>query len=166
MISKAMSHVTPWLIAAGLCLISVSTAQAHCEYSGELYARATLAQEFRNAQQVAQVRVLSARSDWPDNGEDEPSTRYEVEVLQTFKGQLDRHLTVFTFRNSGGFYMDRGADPDIGGEYLLFLDPAPTWMPSAARGMAVVYYSCGQSRRWDEVEPASRDALKRLQRQP
>ena len=165
MISDAMSRLTPWLIAAGLSLTSLSAAQAHCEYDGELNAHTTLAQEFDNARQAARVRVLSAKSSWPDNGRDEPSTLYEVEVLETFKGPLEGRLTVFTFRNSGGFYMDRGAEPDIGGEYLLFLDPAPAWAPAAARGATVVHYSCGQSRRWDEVEPAAREALQRLRRQ-
>lgn len=165
MISNAMPRLTPWLIAAGLSLTPLSTAQAHCVYKDEPYARTTLAQEFENARQAVRVRVLSANSNRPDNGRDEPSTLYEVEVLDAFKGSPARRLAVFTFRNSGGFYMDRGPAPDIGGEYLLFLDPAPAWMPTTVRGAAVVHYSCGQSRRWDEVEPAARATLQRLRRQ-
>jgi len=165
MISEAMSRLTPWLIAAGLSMASLSTAQAHCEYRGELNAHTTLAQEFENARQVVRVRVLSSKSSWPDNGRDEPSSLYEVEVLEALKGALTRRLTLFTFRNSSGFYMDRGSAPDIGGEYLLFLDPASAWMPAAARGAAIVHYSCGQSRRWDEVDSAAREELQRLRRQ-
>lgn len=165
MISDAMSRLTPWLIAAALSLAPLSAAQAHCEYRGELNARTTLAQEFEHARQVVRVRVLSSKSSWPDNGRDEPSTLYEVEVQEAFKGALTRRLTLFTFRNSGGFYMDRGPAPDIGGEYLLFLDPAPAWMSAAARGAAIVHYSCGQSRSWDEVGPAAREELQRLRRQ-
>jgi len=160
-----MSRLTPWLIAAGLSLTPLSAAQAYCEYAGEPNARTTLAQEFGNARHVIRARVLSARSDWPDNGQDEPWTRYEVEVLEAFKGPSARRLTVFTFRNSGGFYMDQGPEPDIGGDYLLFLDPAPAWAPAAAHGTTVVHFNCGQSRRWSEVEPAAREALKGLQRQ-
>jgi hypothetical protein len=156
-----MSRFAPWLIAATLSLIAAPAAQALCVYRGELYARTTAEQEFADAAWVVKARVLSAVSGGP-TAEIDPWTVYQLEVLTAFKGDPPARITVFTERNSGGFYMDRGGDgPDIGQEYLLFLQPldAARARPAAARGALRINYSCGQSRPWREVDAAAQDRL-------
>jgi hypothetical protein len=61
-------------------------------------------------------------------------------------------VTFFTWRDSGGFYLDRGAAHDFGGEYLLFLvAPAPGETPAPPPHTTGVNYNCGQSRPWNQV---------------
>ena len=78
-------------------------------------------------------------------------------------------MTFFTYRDSGGFYMDRPwmdlpKGHDIGGEYLLFLQPSEylTPDPPEAKGTVFVNYNCGQSKAWNEVSPADRARLDAL----
>ena len=163
-ILKAMTRFAPWLIAATLSLTVAPAAQAVCIYRGELYARTTVQQEFADAPLVVRARLLSAVSGGPTDDLD-PWTVYRLEVFSTFKGDPPREISVFTERNSGGFYMDRGGEgPDIGQEYLLFLQPRdsarPT--PAAGRGAMVVNYSCGRSGRWQDVDRAARSELRLL----
>lgn len=164
MISELMSRLAPWLIAGFLSLVPLTSAQALCVYRGDLYARTTLAQEFADARWVVKARVLSAI----DGGGEEDGgywTIYHLEGLTPFKGGLPDRFTVFTERNSGGFYMDRdGGGPDVGSDYLLFLNPAAPQdgRPAAARQAFSVNYSCGQSRRWAEVGVAESRALEAL----
>lgn len=88
---------------------------------------------------------------------------YQVEVVETFGGTAGSTLTVFTRRDSGGFYMDRAQKHDVGGEYLLFLNPGdPASLPNQARGAMTVNYNCGQSRPWREVSAADRRTLAQL----
>ena len=151
-------------------LLLPSSAHALCEYRGELYARTTIAQEFADSPWVVRGRVVSATDNWSDGSlgdDEEPWTLYRVQVLDRFKGDAPVEVSLFTHRNSGGFYMDRGSQgPDIGGEYLLFLQPASDrpWLPGVARGGTVVAYSCGQSKLWAEVPAAGRGELARLAR--
>lgn len=163
-ILKAMNRFAPWLIAAILSLTAAPAAQALCVYRGELYARTTMQQEFADAPVVVTARLISAVSGGPTD-EIDPWTVYRLEVVTTFKGDPPREITVFTERNSGGFYMDRGGEgPDIGQEYLLFLQPLDDARnrPVAARGAWRANYSCGQSRPWREVDAAARDTLRGL----
>lgn len=149
-----------WRMLAAMTLAGLaSPAAALCVYKGELYARTTVAQEFADARWVARVRVLSAQSDL--SGEVAPWTVYRLEVVQAFKGAPARELTMFTWRDSGGFYLDRGPEPDIGGEYLLFLNPlrAARDQPAAASGATQVNYSCGRSGLWSEVSQAEQMRL-------
>jgi hypothetical protein len=151
------------LFAASAMLILPGPAFALCSYRGELYAQTTLDQEYHDAPFVVRARVLSA-SDW--QGAEERGTVYQLEVIQYFKGSLPQMFLFSTERNSGGFYLDRGTKPDIGGEYLLFLTHGP-WTTSkpAPRASAVeINYSCGQSRRWDEVSQHDRTRLADLSR--
>ncbi|MFN3668176.1 MAG: hypothetical protein ACK4VY_02635 [Brevundimonas sp.] len=163
-----MSPPTPWLIAAALTLTAPSGAHAWCEYRGQLDARTTIAREFADSPWVVRARVVSATDNWTDGSlgaDEEPWTLYRVRVVERFKGEPPAEVSVLTFRDSGGFYMDRGARaPDIGGEYLLFLQPTrdSPWLPDAARGGTVVNYSCGRSMRWAETSAADRGELARL----
>lgn len=163
-----MSRSTPWLIAAALTLLPLSQARALCVYHGDLYAETTLAQEFGDSGWVVRGRVVSAEDNWSDGrmGDDEaPWTLYRVQILERFKGEPTVEVSVFTYRDSGGFYMDRGGDgADIGGEYLLFLNPTEPGpdLPIAARDAMIVNYSCGQSRSWLEVPQADRLRLAAL----
>lgn len=98
-------------------------------------------------------------------------TLYRLAVVHTFKGSPPHRIRFFTERNSGGFYMDRNWVPlpkghDIGGEYLLFLNPITPYngRPNAAAGTFFVNYSCGQSRVWSAVPKFSRRLLMRLSR--
>lgn len=163
-ILKAMTRFAPWLIAAILSLTAAPAAQALCIYNGELYARTTAQREFADSPWVVRARLISAVSGGP-TAEIDPWTVYRLEIVTAFKGDPPREITVFTERNSGGSYMDRGSEgPDIGQEYLLFLQPldAGRNRPVAAHGALRVNYSCGQSRPWREVDAAAQDALAAL----
>jgi len=131
---------------------------ALCSYRGELYAQTTLDQEYLDAPFVVRARVLSA-SDW--QGAEERMTIYRLEVIQYFKGTLPQTFLYSTERNSGGFYLDRGTKPDIGGEYLLFLTNGSrtTSTPARSARAFTINYSCGQSRRWDEISRQDRTRL-------
>ena len=141
-----------------------SSAHALCIYKGELYAQTTLSQEFEDSGWVVKAKVLSATDHFGEG--EEPWTEYQLEVQHAYKGDSSQRLRFFTFRNSGGFYLDRGQEHDIGGEYLLFLNPTPSFpdAPAAARGTVSVNYSCGVSGSWSSVSATSRTALVRLSR--
>jgi hypothetical protein len=159
-----MTRLAPWLIAAVLSLTAAPAAQALCLYRGAMDARTTLQQEFADAPVVVRARVISAVSGGP-TAETDPWTVYELEVVSTFKGDPPMRVSVFTERNSGGFYMDLGGDgPDVGQDYLLFLQPLDSARdgPAVARGALGVNYSCGQSRPWREVDTATQEALRAL----
>lgn len=141
-----------------------SSAHALCIYKGELYAKTSVSQEFGDSRWVVKAKVLSA-TDHVIEGE-EPWTEYQLEVQNAFKGTPPRRLRFFTFRNSGGFYLDRGREHDLGGEYLLFLNPttgSPA-IPAAASGTVSVNYSCGVSGLWSSVTSGARADLLRLRR--
>jgi hypothetical protein len=156
MILEAMTRFAPWLIAATLSLTTASTAQALCSYNGVLYARTTLQQEFAEAPVVVRARLVLALNGGPTDERD-PWTVYQLETVSAFKGEPPRRISVVTERNSGGFYMDRdGGVPDIGQDYLLFLQPGDS------EGSWRVNYSCGQSRPWREVDAAAQETLQAL----
>lgn len=162
-----MRLALPRLAIALLLLLQASSAQALCSYNGVYNAPTTIRQEYRDSRWVVRVRVLSATDG--NSREDGAWTVYRLGLLRAYKGRPPARTKFFTWRNSGGFYMDRPwadlpAGHDIGGEYLLFLNPRPErqgW-PSAARGAVFVNYSCGQSREWRKVGPRSRQLLESL----
>ena len=86
--------------------------------------------------------------------------------LPAFKGSPPARLDMFTYRDSGGFYLDKGTAHDLGGEYLLFLDPIGNahTVPALARTATEVNYSCGQSKVWDAVTSSERLELHSLSR--
>lgn len=139
-------------LAAGLIALSAVPADALCIYKGVDNAKTTLAQEFQDARWVVRAHVVSADYHWSD--EDESWTRYRLKVVTSYKGKQPARFTLFTTRDSGGFYMDgRDGLPDLDGDYLLFLednDLRARYYP-AAKGALWVNYSCGQSRPWREV---------------
>ncbi len=143
-------------IVAGL---SVPSADALCMYHGSLYARTTVAQEFADSQWVVRVKVVASDNHWTD--EDDSWTIYHLEVLTAFKGKPPTRIEMFTYRDSGGFYLDKGMASDPGGEYLLFLDPISrdANAPVTARGATEVNYSCGQSRPWNTLSRSERQEL-------
>jgi hypothetical protein len=149
------------LVAAAAMLTLPGPAFALCSYRGELYAQTTLDQEYEDAPFVVRARVLSA-SDW--QGAEERGTVYQLEVVQSFKGTLPQTFLFSTERNSGGFYLDRGTKPDIGGEYLLFLTDGPRMTSTSAPDASAfaINYSCGQSRRWDAISRQDRARLAEL----
>lgn len=98
-------------------------------------------------------------------------TTYRLAVIHAFKGRPPNELKFYTTRDSGGFYMDRPwvdlpKGHDVGGEYLLFLNPIPAYAgrPVVARKAVFVNYSCGQSGPWSKIPRASRELLRRLSR--
>jgi hypothetical protein len=141
-----------------------SSAHALCIYKGELYAQTTVSQEFQDSRWVVKAKVLSATDHFIEG--EEHWTEYQLEVQHAYKGDAPPRLRFFTFRNSGGFYLDRGQEHDVGGQYLLFLNPTPRlpYVPAAASGMVSVNYSCGVSGPWTGVTAASRAELVRLSR--
>jgi hypothetical protein len=148
-----------WNLSFAMLAVLPVPAGAVCFHDGKLYAKTTLAQEFRESRWVVRARVESAGgpSEW---------TAYHLKLLRSYKGALPRHFTYFTTRDSGAFYLDRGAHPDLGGKYLLFLNLPDTGGENvqAARHATGVNYSCGQSRAWREVSPKVRDELRRMSR--
>ena len=70
----------------------------------------------------------------------------------------EAQLSLFTYRDSGGFYMEGKGDavPDFDHDYLLFLVPARPRHgdPPAMRGAFWVNYDCGQSGPWSGVSHA------------
>lgn len=141
-----------------------SSAHALCEYNGELDAWTTVRQEFQDSRWVVRARVLTATEHFIEG--EEPWTEYQLEVQHAYKGSPPGRLRFFTLRNSGGFYLDRGREHDLGGEYLLFLNPTirSPEIPAAASGTVSVNYSCGVSGPWNSVTTASRADLVRLSR--
>jgi hypothetical protein len=151
------------LVASVAAVAAVATpARAFCEYDGVLYAKTTIAQEFRDSRYVVRARLLAADYHWSD--EDESWTTYKVRILRYYKGAGPAKLKVFTYRNSGGFYLDKGSNPDLEGEYLLFLHAPFSQLPKGARGAWDVNYSCGKSGTWAKVPASDRQTLERLSR--
>ncbi len=153
------------LIPTLLATLLPGSAQALCRYKGVDNARTTIEQEFRDAPVVLRARVVEADYHWSDL--DESWARYRLEIIERFKGPaLDRPL-LFTFRNSGGFYLDAdGGGPDLDRDYLLFLDTPPVdWRDaSVAKGAWLINYSCGVSGLWSGVSDAQRSRLRQLAR--
>jgi hypothetical protein len=138
------------LVALALTAGSTSAAHALCIYKGEMYAKTTIDREFADSRFVVRAKLMSADQHWSDEGES--WAVYHVKVVTAFKGQPPRRLSVYTERNSGGFYLETEKGPDLSEDYLLFLTPpsgAP--LPKAARGAMEVNYSCGQSKPWRAV---------------
>ena len=162
----------PSLAFGALLLIPAASAEALCRYRGVDNARTSIRQEYADARWVVRARVLSATSGVVEAGKPDAGmgwTTYRLQVIHAYKGRPPRQIRFFTQRNSGGFYMDRPWVPlprghDIGGEYLLFLNPIRPYrgQPRAERGAAFVNYSCGQSRPWREVSAVSRQTLASL----
>jgi hypothetical protein len=131
-----------------------------------MYAKTTIPQEFRDSRWVARVKVIAARDHWSDT--EESWSLYRIRVMHAYKGMPPAEFKFFSFRNSGGFYLDRPwHGHDIGGEYLLFLNPWRTYrgMPKAQRGTVFANYACGQSQEWWKVPPGDRRLLDRLARE-
>jgi hypothetical protein len=159
-----MSARLPALLAATSWLSVPTAAQAFCEYRGQLYAKTSLAQEFRDSRWVVRARVTRERV-YQDCA-DCPGRLYDLETVTAYKGDLPRNFTFYTPQNSGGFYLHQGKAA-IGSEWLLFLN-AGRWGisdPTAARGAARVNYNCGQSAEWRTIDTPERTRLSRFARQ-
>jgi hypothetical protein len=143
----------------GLAALAARPAQAFCSYRGQLYARTTPAQEFADSRWVVRAKVIAANDHW--SAESDPWIEYHLRILTPFKGRPPLRIDLFTYRNSGGFYLDKGMHHDIGGEYLLYLNPADTdaEVPFTARSLTEVNYACGQSKQWADVGSADRQHL-------
>jgi hypothetical protein len=154
-----------WLLCLACAALAPAPAAAYCSYKGVMYAKTTIPQEFHDSRWIARVKVRAARDHWSDI--EESWTLYGITVLHAYKGTPPDELRLFTFRNSGGFYLDRPwQGHDIGGEYLLFFNPARPYrgMPKAERGTVRVNYACGQSQEWRKIPPRDRRLLDRLAR--
>ncbi|MEA3062466.1 MAG: hypothetical protein QOJ94_2247 [Sphingomonadales bacterium] len=130
-----------------------------------MYAKTTIPREFRDSRWIVRAKVITARDHWSDI--EDSWTLYRIRVLRAYKGTPPPELRFFSFRDSGGFYLDRPWEGhDIGGEYLLFLNPARWYrgMPKAERGAVLANYACGQSQEWWKVSPSDRRLLDRLAR--
>ena len=137
----------------------VSSAFGLCIYHGKMYAKTTVAQEYADSKWVVQVKVVAADDHWSDEGDS--WTIYHLRVLTAFKGKPSQRIDLFTYRDSGGFYLDKGVSNDIGGKYLLFLDPVEPseHAPAAAQDATEINYNCGQSKRWPSVTQSERRLL-------
>ncbi len=160
-----MMSPTLLLVAALLAQGVPSSPQALCIYKGELYATTTIAQEYADSRWVVRARVTAQTDSWTDAGDDydeAPWTTYRIEVVEVFKGDAPRVMTVFTGRHSGGFYLEPAGGPfDPYLDYLLFLNPTHFRAdnPPEAQGTVQVNYSCGQSKPWHDVTASDRSAL-------
>jgi hypothetical protein len=143
---------------AALAVLAAATAAApagaFCYYGGRMNAKTTVAEEYRDARWAVRATILSADEHWrKDAGGDESWVVYRLRITARFKGPPARGLRLFSFHDSGGFY------PDIGGDYLLFLDPPSQILPGGVRHVVQVNYACGQSRPWREIRLADRRRL-------
>lgn len=159
----------PRLALAALLLARSAPAEALCIYKGVDNARTSVGQEYIDSRWVIRASLLSATNGEIEAGKPDagmPWTLYRLRVVHSYKGNPPQRIVFFTMRNSGGFYMDRPLPRghDIGGEYLLFLNPIAAYpgQPRAERGATFVNYSCGQSRPWREVSAGSRRLLTSL----
>ena len=153
------------IIVAVFALLTKCPANAVCIYKGKMYAKTTLSEEFSDSKWVVRVEVSAADNHWSDYiGAADPWTIYHLRVLTSFKGEPPATIELFTYRDSGGFYLDKGAKANIGGEYLLFLNPASQDkdVPAAAHSATEINYSCGQSRAWADVNHAARKELAKM----
>lgn len=141
------------LAAYLMASIAATPAHALCVYDGQLYAKTTVAQEFRDARWVVVARVeredvhYGGASNW---------IIYRLRTVKPFKGAPAKRPRLFTFQDSGGFY------PDVGADYLLFLNPPSPEVPSSLGSVVEVNYACGQSRPWRDLSSADRRILTRL----
>jgi hypothetical protein len=90
-----------------------------------------------------------------------------LRLIHAFKGAPPRRFKFYTRRDTGGFYMDGASGrPDVGHDYLLFLNPAEAAAedPPIARGAMWVNYECGESVPWTKVSAAKRKRLSALER--
>lgn len=156
-------RIWPALFATIALLFSSVPAQAFCQYQGTLYAKTTLEQEYRDARWVVRARVVREQAYDSEACHDCPGRLYNLEVVHRYKGDIAQKFSFYTQQNSGGFYLDQGADA-IGSEWLLFLNPGPWGVndPPAARSAAWINYSCGQSKKWNAVDSRQRAELMRL----
>ena len=136
------------------------------DFGGRLYARTTLDDEFQDSALVVKGTVLSNReipiSDNEQNSRAEPGVVYHIRMDRTFKGHTTKELDNFSEHDSGGFYLD------VGAQYLLFLDPmaADDWARRVVPGAVRVNYGCGQSRPWKDVGSQAKRQLNRLASKP
>jgi hypothetical protein len=172
--SLAPMRLSLCLVSAALLMALAAPADALCIYNGIDNARTTMRQEYADSRWVVHARVISATDGVVEAGYADAGsswTLYRLQVVHAYKGRVPQRISFFTARDSGGFYMDRSWVPlpkghDIGGEYLLFLNPIRPYpdQPMEARGATFVNYNCGQSRAWREVPIASRQSLASLSR--
>jgi hypothetical protein len=155
-----MSRLAIFVVSGAIVGALANPCFALCIYNGRLYAKTTIAQEVRDSKWVVRAKLISADNHWSD--EDDSWTLYHVQTIRSYKGRAPHRLAVFTYRDSGGFYLDKGTSNDLGGEYLLFLIPAIQKLPPSARGASQVNYSCGQSKPWAEVTEPQAQALAAL----
>lgn len=152
-------------LVAGLLMCVSAPASALCIYAGKDNVKTTIEQEFSDSQWVVRAHVEAADYHWSDAGES--WTVYHLRVVTTFKGLLSKRLSLFTFRDSGGFYLDAagaGAGPDFDHDYLLFLSPMTYRKsdPAASRSAVWINYNCGQSKEWSELGRGDQERLQRL----
>ncbi len=152
-----MMRLIEGIITAALLLGTALPAHALCSYGGIDNAKTTIRQEFKDSKWVVKVKLVAADNHWSD--EDNSWTLYHVQTLRSFKGRAPPRIDVFTYRDSGGFYLDKGMSNDLGGEYLLFLSSPTQRLPRFARGALQVNYSCGQSDQWEKLNPGQVDEL-------
>jgi hypothetical protein len=141
-----------------------SQAHALCVHNGVLYAKTSLGQEFAESRWVVRARVEGGYY----FGQPTSWSLYHLQLLHAFKGHPLGRFDFYTRRDSGGFYLDtpRGR-PDVGHDYLLFLNPGQTSSedPAFARSSTWVNYECGQSKPWAEVSADQRIKLSTLEKQ-
>jgi hypothetical protein len=146
------------MLAATMIAFSAQSASALCIYNNKLYAKTTLAQEFRDARLVIRGRVVSDRRLPGDDSKDTDDVGQSgITPIQVFKGKAPPQINYYTYYNSGGFYLDEGK------EYLLFLNPVAAGRYGEGLPAGVeINYSCGQSKAWSEVSSPDFAKLKTL----
>jgi hypothetical protein len=153
-----------WLVSLVLAAAAPSAADAFCYHDRTLYAKTTLAQEFRESRWVVRARVEGGRYYF---GQPTSWTLYRMRLLHAFKGEPEKQFTFYTRRDSSGFYMDAPSGrADVGHDYLLFLIPMEVASddPRLARGAMWVNYACGMSGPWAELTREQKTMLRTLER--
>jgi hypothetical protein len=147
------------ILACLIASVAATPAQALCFYNKKDFlagktSTTTISQEFRDSKWVVRARIEREQRHNSDN--DESWVVYDVRPVTSYKGASRSRFRLFTYVDSGGF------QPDVGVDYLLFLDPPTQDLPRGVRNVVQVNFSCGQSRPWPDVSRVDRRTLARL----
>jgi hypothetical protein len=138
-----------YVLLAPLMAACVFPLHALCIYKGQLNAKTTLRQEFEGARWVVRAKVADQQTHWVNDQDsyEDSWTIYQLKIDAVFKGTPPPDLRLFTFQNSGGFYLDVAPN-----EYLLFFNPVEktSEYPDEAKGAFEVNYpaasrGCGRT---------------------
>ncbi len=149
-----MSRSSQLLLALAAALFAAPGAHALCVYEGVLYYQTTLQEEFVDSIHVVHATGFSERDqNISDTSDEDPLVHYTLKVEHAYKGNAEEKITVYTHRNSGAYYFEKGRD------YLVFLERTASADGHLPQGGLTVNYSCGHTKLWAKVTDKERACL-------